>query len=300
MTGLALRRGSLELDLLPELGGAVIGFRLRTPDGTLDVFRPAPPGTHDILATACFPLVPYSGRIADARLTFQGRTYDVPRTVDTEANALHGDGWRTPWHVERHDETDATITMRGGDNGWPFPYAARQTFRLTANALEVEIGLTNTGDGPMPAGVGLHPWFINGPGVSMRTIADTVWNTDAANLFVGTEPLPDRWDFRHGRRLAGTDICHGFTGWNGQVVLDWPERRLRLTMTANDVLGHLVIYTPATESFFCVEPVSHSVDGFNLEERGVPGNGTVVLAPGDSLVGRVGFLPAWIDRQAGD
>jgi aldose 1-epimerase len=60
---------------------------------------------------------------------------------------------------------------------------------------------------------------------------------------------------------------------------------------ADPVLGHLVIYTPEGENFFCVEPVSHSVDAFNLAEAGVPDTGTVVLDPGESLRGRVEFVP---------
>ena len=64
---------------------------------------------------------------------------------------------------------------------------------------------------------------------------------------------------------------NGFSGWNGQVALEWPESRTRLTMAADVGLRHLVVYTPPGADFFCVEPVSHSVDAFNLAEQGVPG-----------------------------
>jgi aldose 1-epimerase len=52
-------------------------------------------------------------------------------------------------------------------------------------------------------------------------------------------------------------------------------------------LRHLVIYVPPGEDFFCVEPVSHVNDGFNLLERGVADTGVRVLAPGQTLAGAV-------------
>jgi galactose mutarotase-like enzyme len=55
-------------------------------------------------------------------------------------------------------------------------------------------------------------------------------------------------------------------------------------------LRHLVIYTRDASGDFCVEPVSHSVDGFNLHEQGVPKTGTVVIAPGCSLTGSATFF----------
>ena len=39
-------------------------------------------------------------------------------------------------------------------------------------------------------------------------------------------------------------------------------------------------FTPSDQGFFCVEPVSHAVDGFNLAARGVAGTGRRDLAPG--------------------
>lgn len=289
-----LRAGRLGVELVPELGGSITRFRLMDGDRSLDVLRPSAPHRveqGDVLATSCFPLVPYSGRIRDARLTFRGRTYEVPRTVASEPNALHGDGWQRPWSVERADARSIILSLDGANTGWPFPYRAVQTFALTSEALDAEVSLTNMGNDSMPAGIGLHPWFTATPGVRLRTAADEVWTTDERHLFCSIEAIPERWDFRDGRALAGTELCHGLTGWQGRAELEWPETGLRLAMTASASLGHLVVYAPPDQDFFCVEPVSHSVDAFNLESRGVPGNGTVVLAPGETLIGHVRFAP---------
>ena len=59
----------------------------------------------------------------------------------------------------------------------------------------------------------------------------------------------------------------------------------------DDVLAepfrHLVLYVPAGEPFFAVEPVSNANDGFNLLARGVADSGVRVLAPGETLGGTV-------------
>ena len=290
-----LRRGRLQVDVAPAEGGALTRFALTTGGRTLELFRPAPrplPPTERPLAMSCFPLVPYSGRIAGARLHLGGRTYDLPPSEMThEPNALHGEGWILPWRVARQDEDRVELAFDGGGVGWPFPYRAGQTFTLADDRLVAEIRVENTGDETMPAGIGLHPYFIATPHTKLTLQADRVWLVDSGNLFDRVAPIPPRWDFGAGREIAGTDMVNGFTGWDGRVTIEWPEWQARLTITASPSLGHLVLYTPLGADFFCVEPVSHSVDAFNLAARGVPGTGTVVLAPGERLAGRVEFVP---------
>jgi aldose 1-epimerase len=290
-----LRRGRLQVDLAPAEGGAVTRFALTEGGRTLELFRPAPrplPATDRPLAMSCFPLVPYSGRIAGARLHVDARTYDLPPSEMThEPNALHGEGWILPWRVARQDEDRVELAFEGGGVGWPFPYRAGQRFTLTGDRLIGEIWVENSGDQTMPAGIGLHPYFIATPRARLTLQADRVWLVDSGNLFDRVAPIPPRWDFSAGREVAGTGMVNGFTGWDGRVTIEWPEWQAQLAITAGPSLGHLVLYTPLGADFFCVEPVSHSVDAFNLAARGVPGTGTVMLAPGETLAGQVEFLP---------
>jgi len=289
-----LRRGRLQVDLVPACGGAVTRFTLTEGGGVVNLFRPAPdplPATLPALAASCFPLVPFSGRIAAARLRFGGQVYELPPSVTGEANALHGEGWIAPWRVAARGEDRVELAFRGGGGGWPFPYAAGQVFALTDDRLIGEIWIENTGRRPMPAGLGLHPYFVATPRARLTLRAERVWLVDDGNLFDRVAPVPPRWDFGAGRAIAGTGLVNGFTGWDGHAVIEWPEWRARLTLTAGPGLRHLVIYTPPGADFFCVEPVSHGVDAFNLAARGVPDTGTVVLAPGETLRGRVEFVP---------
>ena len=53
----------------------------------------------------------------------------------------------------------------------------------------------------------------------------------------------------------------------------------------------LVVYTPAGQGFFCVEPATNCVDAFNLADAGRTDTGLIVLEPGDTATGDVTFIP---------
>jgi len=69
---LSLRSGRLGLDLAPQAGGAIALF---TADASIDLLRPTTP---EAVASgrgnesSCYPLVPFSGRIANCQFVFDG------------------------------------------------------------------------------------------------------------------------------------------------------------------------------------------------------------------------------------
>jgi aldose 1-epimerase len=141
----------------------------------------------------------------------------------------------------------------------------------------------------MPAGLGIHPYFVRTPGVTLRARLDRVWLMDERQIPTGPAALPAAWDFARAPRLAELTMDHCFGGWDGRAELHWPETGVTLEIEAEPLFGHLVIYVPPGRDIFCVEPVSHVNDGFNLAERGVADTGVRILAPGETLRGRVGF-----------
>ncbi len=241
---------------------------------------------------AHFPLVPFSGRIRDAILNFRGRIYSLNPNVPWEKNALHGNGWQGPWCVLSRADRSAELELRHDGSSWPWPIRATQSFAIENHCLTIRITLTNESGELMPAGIGLHPWFPAGVDTHLTARCGQVWEVDAGNLFARVSAVPPRWDFSEGRKIEGTNLVNGFTGWDGRASIEWPELRAKLSIEASATLGHVVIYTPPGQPYFCVEPVSHSVEPFNLEARGVPGTGTVVLEPGATLSGHARFAGA--------
>ncbi len=277
---------------MPALGGSVTRFGQHRPEGFRHWFRPATPeamGAGSGQHAACFPLVPVSGRIAEARLRFRGRIHETPRNVPSERNHLHGEGWQASWSVTEASPDAITLGLSGPVAGWPFPYDAALRYVVRPEGLVASLTLTNTGPDDMPGGIGFHPWFTE-PSAVLVADARTVFEIDGDKLFKHQCPVPEHWDFAAGRVLAKSDLEHGFADWDGRAALRWPGRPGRLMIRSSDTLRHLVIYTRDASGDFCVEPVSHSVDGFNLHAQGVPNTGTVVIAPGGSLTGSISFF----------
>ena len=233
--------------------------------------------------------MPFSNRIADARFRFEGRVYELPRNFLPEPHAIHGQGWQHPWRPAELTATRAELTFAHAVSNTPLDYRARQTFELGEGGLAVTIEVRNAGGAPMPAGIGLHPYFPRTAGVRLRARLDHVWLPDGRNIPKKRVPLPARWDFTNGLRLAALELDHCFGGWDGRAEIRWPEHDLTLEIEAGPPFGHLVIYVPAGQDFFCVEPVSNANDGFNLLDRGVPGTGVRVLAPDEALAGTIRF-----------
>jgi aldose 1-epimerase len=281
-----LHRGGGELELCPQIGGAITAFSWRGRD----VLRPA--GTAclsggDPLFASCFPLVPFSNRIADARFAFQDRICQLQPNLPREPHAIHGQGWQNPWTVEQANAGRAELTFGHAVPGTPLDYRARQMFALHEDGLEIALELTNAGAGPMPAGIGHHPYFIRTYGAILRARLDHVWLPDERMIPRQRVPLPAAWDFADGLRLGSLDLDHCFGGWDGRAELHWPELDLTLVIEAGPVFQHLVIYVPPGQDFFCIEPVSHVNDGFNMLDRGVEGTGVHVLATGQTLAGTI-------------
>ncbi|MEO1018536.1 MAG: aldose 1-epimerase, partial [Pseudomonadota bacterium] len=159
----ALECGLLRLEVAPTEGGCILGFQ-RSGFDLMRMTRPPIGAAGD---TACFPLVPFSGRIDHARFFWQGRDYQIPVSSHQSPHAIHGHGSTSAWTVDRLGRTSLHISYRYNAPDWPFPYRAWQFFELGEDALIATIGLQNEGDQVMPAGLGLHPYFDRTAGVEL-------------------------------------------------------------------------------------------------------------------------------------
>ena len=279
MTSLSLRAGRLAVELAPQAGGSIARFR----HDDADLLRPM---TAEAMASgrgneaACYPLVPFSNRIANGRLVFDGQEFKLEPNWPGVRHPMHGEGWARAWDVARHDGQSAELVHEhDGKKGWPFRYRAQLSFRLDEGGLTVRMAIENLG---RPGGAGrtwpaslLHArrrhraCLPRGRRVAGRrgSAADQARRrADRVGLFA------DR-----ARSRPGLDNC--FEDWDGRAVITWPGRGLKLELQAAQPFRHAVVYTPANRPYFCVEPVSH-VNGKVAEAR---------LAPGATLAGEVAF-----------
>jgi aldose 1-epimerase len=265
-----ITQGAARARLAPHLGGRVTALRLARAGECL---LPFPEDTRDLLhwpKGGIYPLIPYSGRIRDARL---GEVALRPHP-DTLPHTLHGAAHRRVWRLM--DATDAAAGMvleHAGDAEWPWPFRATMRVVLpTPDCFEISVSLENTGASATPAGLGLHPYFLAPKGCRLRLKAGREWPLDEAVL---TGPPPTGaldWD----GPVEGP-LTRQFSDWGGRA--EWGG----LTMTASAELAHLVLHRPAGVDWLCLEPASHIIDGFNRALRGVAGTGAVWLEPGQTL-----------------
>ena len=295
MSGIvALTNGALLVEICPAAGGSVARFQSRRDGGAVDWLRPASAETlrrGDPLGMACFPLVPFSNRIRHGRFEFGGRRVALPRNRADMPHPIHGHGWQAPWATAAQAVDALTLEHAHGADAWPFPYRARQRFVLSDAALTITLEVENLGREPMPAGLGLHPYFRRGAGARVAATVDRVWLTDDAVMPTELAPVPADWRLAEGLDVDAVALDNGFAGWNGYARIDWPASGQALAIEADAAFQFLVVFTPPGADFFCVEPVSHCTDAFNLATAGRNDTGMVALAPGERLSGAVTFTP---------
>ena len=286
MDPITLRAGDAAVELAPEAGGAVTRYWLARGPVTRDWLRPTPVGGRRAGASAraaAFPLVPYSNRIRAGRFSFRGRAVVEPLNWPPERHAIHGHGWQARWQPINVGAAEARLEYRHPAGAWPWAYRATQHFTLTPSSLTVALSLSNESDAPMPAGVGWHPYFPRTARATISADVRAMWRTDGEKL--PTELVaPPEAPFARGR-----DNC--FVGWGRRATIHWPELGARLVLQAQPPLDYLVVFTPARRPFFCVEPVSHVTDAFNLADAGRDGTGILVLEPGETLRTAVVLTP---------
>jgi aldose 1-epimerase len=220
----------------------------------------------------CYPLIPWSNRIADARFRFAGRVWHLDeRWVD--GTAIHGLVNRAPWRVvDRPGADNGRLTLAIDLHRAPWDLACTQRFALSHDRLELGVTVGNIGATASPVGIGIHPWFRAGVVV---VPADRIWPAAQSIPTGPPRPVRPEEDLREGAVPPPTmDDC--FTGLSGKRV-GLPDLELAWTGPVEQV----VVYG-GEPGWVALEPVTNANDGFNLMDAGVDGHGVIVLEPGAS------------------
>jgi aldose 1-epimerase len=273
---LVLQNQSTRLTLDPRRGGAVRDLSWRGQD----VLRPTPASAgDDPFDMACFPMVPFANRVARGRFRFGGHDVQLERNWSEDPHPLHGHGWRSPWSVRVASASNATLRFEGGGGEWPWRYRCEQWFQLLQNGVGIELSIENLSGEPMPAMLGLHPYFPDSHGARLEAKLPSVWLTDREALPLLESATPSAWGFDPARAVEAVALDNCFCGWDGVASLRWPDRTVTIRATRCNFLH---VYAPAGTDFFCIEPQS-AAPGM----LGRDGGGASILEPGDRFAIRV-------------
>ncbi|WP_233862186.1 aldose 1-epimerase [Paraburkholderia adhaesiva] len=288
-----LANAYLRLDVAPQLGGGITRFDWRSEGALEPVFRRCEhvSACMDPNELACYPLVPYSNRIAEGRFHFGGRDIEVPCNREGEPLPIHGDGWLAPWQVEESGRERVRLVLDHSD-GEPYAYRAAITYMLDGATLVMALEVENTGREPMPFGLGVHPFLARDSSTELSAPASGLWLSGEDWLPVRHVPAPPAWQFGVAYPLPDKLVNHAFSGWSGRASVASERRRLSLSICADT--DYYVLYTPPGQDFFCFEPVDHPINAVNLSGGG-GAHGMTVLACGERLTRQFSFSVERLD-----
>ena len=262
--------------LRPDIGGSILSWHY---DGQ-SMFRPVrDAGKSEPKATdmGCFPLAPFSNRIADGRFNWASKPYQLPLNAPPEPHAHHGIGWQSPWRVVKLTDHAAVLSLEHSDlDKWPWPFGVRQEIDLGPDRLTIGLTLTNLGSDEMPGGLGIHPFFAS-KSAELHFRAATIWENDARKIPITKKPVAGQYDFTNPRIIEDQDIDHVYSDWPGQALIAWQEQRHQIRLSSE--VGASVLYIPKGGDFFCLEPVSHITNALNMPDCSLPMQS---IAPGVS------------------
>jgi aldose 1-epimerase len=177
---------------------------------------------------------------------------------------------------------------------YPFPHELRLAWTLTEGDLLVRVMVRNTGEGRMPMGFGLHPYF-SAPFFEDTPRSECLVTVPAAQYWELEDSLPTgkvrkargAYDLRGGRPLEGMSFDDVFTGLGGgetRSVVDDRSKKVRLVIESGPEFREMVVFTPPGRNAIAIEPYTCTTDAVNLERGGVDA-GLIVLDPGGEFTG---------------
>lgn len=278
MTGpepLVLRSEELEVELLPEVGCRIHRLRafghdlLRTPEDPDEHRR-------DPFFWGAYPMAPWCNRMPPGPNVAGGRTIDLPSNFG-DGSVIHGQVSSRPW--QREGDGTLRVTGGGAGDGWPWEYEVRLAASVSGADLRMDYSLENRSDAPMPAGLGLHPWFRAPLDVAVPASRVYPMNDGSPRDPLG---VSGPHDLRRLRKPAP-----GLDGtWTGlddpRIDLAWPDAgvELRIEIGAPAVL--VALASPADLGAVAVEPQTHGPDPVRRFVRGEP-DAPALLEPAETL-----------------
>ena len=244
--------------VLPEIGARVHRLRvdgvdlLRTPDG-VQAHRDDP------FFWGAYLMAPWCNRAPAEPFEVAGRTVRL-RANFGDGSAIHGLVYDRPW--ERRDDGSLRVAVNEGVGGWPWAFEVTVRPEVYGRIVSLACELVNRSEAPMPAGIGVHPWFVAPVAVGVPAQAAYPMNTASPAL---PSPVEGTFDLREAAIPApGVDAT-----WTNLATPDiglvWPRLGLRATIEVEAPRVCVAVAAPPELGAAAVEPQTHAPDGLRLQ-----------------------------------
>jgi aldose 1-epimerase len=248
-------------------------------------------------------LIPFPGRVAQGRYSFDGQVLQLERNDKEGPNAIHGFVRALPWTAQQIGSNEVAFDVRldaaiYGPRGYPFSLAIQVTYSLNARGLSCSFAVQNLGRQTAPVGVGFHPYFT----VGTALVDDAEARIPAAGYLEFDERLAPtgriidangtEWDHRDYRRVGTRRFNHCFVGLerDAEGMATASLRRQGSGRSIDIVMDRsysaIVVYTGdaiagAPRQALAIEPMTCATDALNHPEWGLKR-----LLPDDTFTGR--------------
>jgi aldose 1-epimerase len=302
-TEITLTHGDWQLTVSPY-GASLRGLSRRAARDTLEEVVTGYSGAAGKVGGQGDVLIPFPGRVAQGRYTFDGQSHQMELNDKEGPSAIHGFLRQVLWESEQSSDDEIIFTTAlaaDAHPGYPFTLAARVAYRLDDGGLTCEFALGNLGDTAAPVAAGFHPYFTIGSGLIDMDILSVPFRSylefDEALIPTGRVLPVDETaiDFRLAHAIEQTVLntcyCAPQRGSDGRVrvTLTDPSVKRALTVWMDEAFEYIVLYSgdPLPESHrrraLAIEPMTCGSDAFNH-----PAWGLVSLAPGETFSGTWG------------
>lgn len=301
-------------EIVPALGNNCYAFRVSDGNNWLKLIDEPPDlETLEQRPTAFGNpiLFPFPNRIRNGKWEFEGKTYKFDKEPESPTT-IHGLLLNRPYEVDKHEANKNGAILVCSLNSqdfpdvsrqYPFPFKIEITYTLKDAVLTMEVSIKNTGDGNMPMGFGIHPYFstnLTGTADASKAVitvpANKYWELDDVLVPTGIQKdVAGTLDLRNGQPFAKLKLDHVFTDVLlvdnvSRCVIENQDTGYGMVMESDAQFRELVVYTPPGRDAICFEPYTCPTDAINLEAKGIPA-GVIVLSPDETFSATVRILP---------
>jgi aldose 1-epimerase len=292
-------------------GAALVGFEVPRGAGSFDIAA----GHRDAAEIVARPgsrfavMVPFAGRIADARYGFDGAQYDLqPGAACAQRESRHGFVRDADFDVAElvagASSARATLTTAiSARPGYPFAIDLAVSFILDAAGLTLEARMRNACADPAPCFFGWHPylrvsdrpaneWLLEVPARTLIRTGTNMIALDGDAAYVPLDAAP-ALDLRHGAPIGDSILDQGYTDLtadaDGRIRTRLTEPATGFGMTVWQERGVMHVFTGDTlqrdaRRSVALEPMECMANAFNRPEWAA----ALRLDPGAERVFRCG------------
>jgi galactose mutarotase-like enzyme len=204
-------------------------------------------------------LAPWPNRLADGRYEFNGVAAQAALDEPERRNAIHGLVRWLPWTLQTRHQNQLSLRLQLHPSpGYPFSLLLELEYHVGRDGLTVTCTAGATEDGPVPFGLGFHPYLTAGPetvdGAILQLPAHDTLDLDERGLPTGgLSPVAGtERDFTTPRFVGPTALDTAFTTLDRDAdgrawaSLDVPGGATGAALWADKGFPYLMVYTGDT------------------------------------------------------